>query len=91
MNGRLEFVKHRRQPHVYILILHEPVLESFLPHPNQRVCVCVSVSIVLETGVRKESPASSFPLVAWSDDDARPDGLEVQGIVGNDLLDLKKQ
>lgn len=58
-------------------------------HTQTSVCVCVS--IVLETGVRKESPASSFPLVACSDDDATLDGLEVQGIVGNDLLDLKKQ
>lgn len=49
-------------------------------------CVCVFVvSIVLVMGVRKESPASSFPLVAWSDDDVMVGGLEVQGTMGNYL------
>lgn len=50
--------------------------------PTQNsVCVCRIHCI----GVRKESPASSFPLVAWSDDDVTVGGLEVQGIVGNEI------
>lgn len=71
---------------LHALILHEPLRRPFLPHSNQRVCVSVFVvSIVLVMGVRKESPASSFPLVAWSDDDVTVGGLEVHGTMGNDL------
>lgn len=40
----------------YTLILHEPTLESFLPHPNQRVCVCVSPLYWRQGSGRKAPP-----------------------------------
>lgn len=36
-------------------------------------------------GIRKESPALSFPLVAWSEADVVVGGLVVHGIMDKDL------